>query len=68
MKKKLLKNQIVEGAVSRMVKKINKNNKSYYQCVDCKLIYDDINWANKCEDWCKKYKSCNLEITKHAIK
>ena len=28
----------------------------------------DREWAEKCQEWCKKYKSCNLEIMEHAIK
>ncbi len=47
-----------------MVKRINK----FWICEECKLKYKERDWAEKCEDWCKKYKSCNLEITKHAIK
>ncbi len=39
-----------------------------YQCKECLLWYADKSWAEKCEQWCKKNKSCNLEITKHAHK
>jgi len=39
-----------------------------YQCDDCKLWYHEKVWAEKCEAWCKKTNSCNLEITSHAIK
>ena len=38
-----------------------------YQCPKCGLKYKEKEWAEKCEAWCKKYKSCNLEITKYAI-
>lgn len=38
-----------------------------YQCPECGLEYKEKEWAEKCEAWCKKYKSCNLEITKYAI-
>ena len=51
-----------------MVKEIFLNKQKGYQCEDCKLIYKDKKWAEKCEKWCIKNKSCNLEITKHAIK
>jgi hypothetical protein len=47
-----------------MVIKVN----SYWMCEECKFKYEDKSWAEKCEAWCKKYKSCNLEITKHAVK
>lgn len=38
-----------------------------YKCSECGLKYKEKEWAEKCETWCKKYKSCNLEIIKHAI-
>jgi len=50
-----------------MVKQINKNNKAYYICQECNFAYEDKHMAKKCENWCKKHHSCNLEITKHAV-
>ena len=47
-----------------MVIKVN----SYWMCEECKLKYEDKSWAERCEAWCKEHKSCNLEITKHAVK
>jgi hypothetical protein len=47
-----------------MVIKIN----SHWMCEECKLKYEDKSWAERCEAWCKEHKSCNLEITKHAVK
>lgn len=38
-----------------------------YTCTICGFIYSTKKWAEKCEAWCKKYKSCNLDITKQAI-
>ncbi|MEM2918685.1 MAG: hypothetical protein QXY62_04220 [Candidatus Altiarchaeota archaeon] len=46
-----------------MVKKVN----GLWQCEECKLFYKEKNFAKKCEEWCKKHNSCNLEIIKHAI-
>lgn len=46
---------------------IKKENKILYQCPECGLYYKEKEWAEKCEAWCRKYKSCNLEIIKHAI-
>ncbi len=37
------------------------------QCKECKLKYPTTELAKKCEDWCKKYQSCNLDIIKHSI-
>ncbi len=47
-----------------MVREIN----NLYECEECLLKYKDKEYAEKCEKWCKKYKSCNLEITKFAVK
>lgn len=43
-------------------------NKKLSQCKECGLWYSVKIWATKCEAWCKKHNSCNLEITVHAIK
>lgn len=51
-----------------MVKEINQNNEIIYQCEECKFEYKEKVWAEKCEAWCKEHKSCNIEITNHAIK
>lgn len=40
----------------------------HYVCELCKFKYKDKSWAEKCQNWCEIHKSCNLEITKHAIK
>jgi hypothetical protein len=40
----------------------------YYVCEACKFRYKDKSWAEKCQKWCEAHNSCNLEITKHAIK
>lgn len=51
-----------------MVKQIKIKGKEHFYCEACKLVYVDKNWAEKCEEWCKKNSSCNLEITEHSIK
>ena len=38
-----------------------------YQCPECGFRYTDEETANKCQAWCKQYKSCNLEIVKLAV-
>ncbi|MBI2097313.1 MAG: hypothetical protein HYT46_00010 [Candidatus Vogelbacteria bacterium] len=50
-----------------MVKIIQKDNKELYQCEECGFQYEDKEWAEKCEVWCKEHQSCNIEITAHAI-
>jgi len=39
-----------------------------YKCPECGLEYQEKAWAEKCRNWCKEHKSCNLEITEHALK
>jgi predicted ATP-dependent serine protease len=51
-----------------MVKEVQKGDKNLYRCPECGFWYDEKEWAEKCEQWCREYKSCNLEITRHAIK
>lgn len=51
-----------------MVKEVDKNGKKYFQCEICKFYYKTRELAQKCEDFCNKYKSCSIEITKHAVK
>ncbi|MDO8512587.1 MAG: cytochrome c biogenesis CcdA family protein [bacterium] len=50
---------------------INNNSKEIqgelYQCPECKLWYEDIEWMKKCEQWCKEHSSCNIEIISHSL-
>ncbi len=46
--------------------KINPD-KTFYKCSVCGLIYEDREWALKCENFCSKRRACSLEITEHAI-
>ncbi len=50
-----------------MAKQIKKDNKNYY-CEECDLVYGEMSWAEKCEDWCEDNNSCNISITQHSIK
>lgn len=51
-----------------MVKTITKNKKRFYQCEECDFYYTSKTLASKCENFCKKHKSCSLGITNHAVK
>jgi hypothetical protein len=46
-----------------MTKKVH----GLFMCEECHLLYEDEDLAKRCEDWCREKKSCNLEITKHAV-
>ena len=50
-----------------MVKEEKINKKVYYKCEACGFYYKTREIAQECEDFCNKYKSCSLEITKHAV-
>ncbi|MBT4804691.1 hypothetical protein HON71_00810 [Candidatus Woesearchaeota archaeon] len=39
-----------------------------FQCKECNFWYKDKEMAEKCEKWCKEHHSCNMEITKFAVK
>lgn len=43
-----------------------KNNKDLHRCKECGLHYKGKELAEKCENWCREHKTCNLEITKQA--
>ncbi|MEM2909864.1 MAG: hypothetical protein QXO01_02185 [Nitrososphaerota archaeon] len=40
---------------------------TYYICEECGLVYSEVSIAERCEDWCRNHKSCNLEITRNAV-
>ncbi|HLD56904.1 MAG TPA: hypothetical protein VJA47_01270 [archaeon] len=42
--------------------------KKFYVCDACKFAYKFGEVAKDCEEWCKTHHSCNLDITKHAVK
>ena len=46
-----------------MVKKSGK----LWICGSCGFKYKTKALASKCESWCTNNKTCNLNITKHAV-
>lgn len=58
-----------------MTKTITQQDKELYQCEECGFKYADDStslttgkeWAEKCEAWCKKHQSCNIEIIVHGM-
>ena len=59
--------QKIKRWINKNSKGNNKKRQKNYVCEACNMAYLDRNLAKKCEDWCNKYKSCNLEIIKHAV-
>lgn len=51
-----------------MVKENTNKGKKYYQCDICELYYKEEKLAKKCEQWCSKHPSCNIEIIKNSVK
>ena len=43
-----------------------ENNQNLHECKECGLHYKNKDTAEKCEAWCKKNHTCNVEITKEA--
>ena len=51
-----------------MVRKVKKANENLHVCIECGFAYRESTTAKKCENFCKKYHACSLEITKNAVK
>jgi hypothetical protein len=50
-----------------MVHEIMKNNKPAFVCDVCDLSYRERILAERCEEYCRTYGACSLDITKHAL-
>lgn len=50
-----------------MVKELKERDKKLFICEECRFVYLDKDMARRCEEFCSKYHSCSLEITKNAI-
>ena len=50
-----------------MVRERSENGERFYVCEECSLRYRDKETAERCEAWCRKHGSCNLEIIKYAV-
>ncbi|MBI4160798.1 MAG: hypothetical protein HY506_02725 [Candidatus Yanofskybacteria bacterium] len=56
------------GILSYIVMKIaDKKERKPFQCPECGLNYKGRGWAEKCENWCREHKSCNIENTRHSL-
>ena len=50
-----------------MAREAVKNGKTVYICEECGYIYEQKEWAEKCQQWCSSKQSYNLEFTQHGI-
>jgi hypothetical protein len=41
--------------------------KGLFQCEECKMLFRERSWAEKCEAWCRKNHTCHIEIIRHAV-
>lgn len=41
--------------------------RTLYQCSECGFHYEDKATAERCEEWCRRTKSCNLDIVREAV-
>ncbi len=44
-----------------------QSNKTLYRCSECGLNYTGKEIAKECQSWCRKNKSCNLDIAKLSV-
>src|SRR3989338_3811449 len=42
--------------------------KKLHRCPEGGLEYKEKEWAEQCEKWCREHKTCNVEITAHAVR
>ena len=68
MKNKLIKTKSLDKELETKNALDRTFSKKLYGCKECNMLYKEKELAEKCEDWCRKHKSCNLEIIKHAVK
>ncbi len=53
--------------MSKRIEQMKIKNAQVFTCPECGLGYTEKELSQKCETWCKKHNSCNLEITKYSI-
>jgi len=51
-----------------LVREEKYKNMKLYTCDSCNLGYGNRETAKECENFCRTYNSCSMEIAKKAIK
>jgi len=41
-------------------------DKLLFECPECGLHYENQQIAKQCEDYCKEYQGCSMDITKFS--
>ena len=49
------------------MKQLIRSGISYWQCEECRFIYQQQEFARQCEAWCREHGACNEEIIQHAV-
>jgi hypothetical protein len=49
-----------------VVKAVERSGQTLYVCEECGLAYNEKEWAEKCEQWCREHGTCNIEIIEHG--
>jgi hypothetical protein len=50
-----------------MVNELERKIGTVFQCELCGFGYQDLDTAERCEEYCDKHGSCSPEITKRSI-
>jgi len=46
----------------------SKNKRIIYTCSKCGYSYKEEEWAKKCDSWCTRHGTCNLEINNILVR
>ncbi len=49
-----------------MVKELQRDDNVVYACEECGFVYEDREWAEKCQAFCAEHQACSIEITQHG--
>jgi len=49
------------------VTKVSYEGREYYACDICGLVYQDYETAIRCENFCRRFKACFVEISSEAV-
>ena len=56
-----------DGAEVEMIFEIHSHDGVFYVCDRCGFAYGEKAYAKRCQSWCRKHRSCSLDIIRHAL-